>query len=354
MRLQEDISSPIRAGEELNVRALEGFLVSAIADIELPVSIEQFPHGHSNLTYLLLAGAREMVLRRPPFGTTVKSAHDMRREFTVLSHLSSVYPPAPKPLAYCPDESVMGAPFYLMERMIGTILRARRPEGLTIDPAQVSACCDSFVRNLADLHQLDFRTIGLEELYRGTGYVERQGSGWGQRYKGSQTDDIQDVDKLVEWLSVRIPIDSGSALIHNDYKFDNLVLNPANISSIVGVLDWEMSTVGDPLADLGTSLAYWIEPGDGDQSVVQCFLTMEPGAMTRRRMAERYAELTGRDIDNILFYYVLALPKLAVILQQIYSRYKQGLTRDERFAGMIGMVRQIAKKAVIAIDVGHI
>jgi aminoglycoside phosphotransferase (APT) family kinase protein len=333
---------------------LERYLAGAVAGITGPIVVEQFPSGHSNLTYLVLAWNRELVLRRPPFGSKVKSAHDMGREYTVLSKLHPVYPPAPKPLAFCEDETIIGAQFYVMERVNGVILRSRKPDGLVTTPELARNCCQSFIENLADLHALDYRAIGLNALYKGENYVERQVAGWSKRYAGSKTDDVPEIDRVIAWLHQRIPADTDAVLIHNDYKFDNIVLDPDDLTRIIGVFDWEMATIGDPLADLGTSLAYWIQADDEAMHVVQCFLTTEPGAMTRMDLAEAYAARTGRDISNILFYYILALLKLAVIVQQIYYRYKQGLTKDERFAALIVMVHVLGKKALAAIESGKV
>ncbi len=349
-----DGTAPVRKGEELDTEALARYLADAVPGVDGPIVVEQFPSGHSNLTYLLRAGGRELVLRRPPFGSKVKSAHDMGREFAVLSKLHPVYPPAPNPLAFCEDESIIGAQFYVMERITGMILRSRKPEGLENTADLTRRCCQSFIENLADLHALDYRAIGLDELYKGENYVDRQVQGWSKRYAGSQTDDIPEIDRIIAWLHERIPADTGAVLVHNDYKFDNIVLDPDDLTKILGVLDWEMATIGDPLADLGTSLGYWIQADDEEMHVVQCFLTTEPGAMTRMELAEAYAARTGRDISNVLFYYVLALLKLSVIVQQIYYRYKQGLTKDERFAMLIVMVHMLGRKAVAAIESGKV
>ncbi|HRI88669.1 MAG TPA: phosphotransferase family protein [Candidatus Hydrogenedentes bacterium] len=347
-----DNTAAVRAGEELDIAALETYLAQYVGAGKL--SVEQFPSGHSNLTYLLRQGDRELVLRRPPFGSKVKSAHDMGREFKVLSKLNPVYAPAPKPLVYCEDESVIGAKFYVMERIKGVILRGKRPKDLEITPKIVTGCCTSLIENLASLHALDYKAVGLDDLYKGSNYVERQVNGWADRYTGSQTDEIAEIDQIVAWLKERIPADTGAVLVHNDYKFDNIVLDPNDITKIIGVLDWEMATIGDPLADLGTTLGYWIEPTDDAMNVVQSFITTEPGALTRMQLAEIYAARTGRDISNILFYYVLALMKLAVIVQQIYYRYKQGLTKDERFAPLIYMVAILGRKAVASVESGKI
>jgi aminoglycoside phosphotransferase (APT) family kinase protein len=348
-----DQSRPIRPGEELNLPVLEAYLKSAIPDLHGPLVVEQFPSGFSNLTYLLRVGNTELVLRRPPFGSKVKSAHDMGREYRVLSALHGRYP-VPRPLALCDDPEVMGAQFYVMERLQGTIIRGKKPQGFAADSKVVRAACEAFVDNFAALHALDYEAIGLGEMRKEGSYTERQVQGWIKRYEGSQTDDIPMIEQTAQWLQSRIPPDTGAVVVHNDYKFDNVMLASGDLTRIIGVLDWEMCTVGDPLMDLGTVLSYWTQESDAALGIVQSFLTMEPGAMTRQEVAERYAQATGRDIGNIQFYYVFALLKLAVIVQQIYYRYKQGLTKDERFAPLIFMVGALGNKAVECMETGRI
>ncbi len=355
MSVMIDNPGPVREGEELDVPALESYLEQTLGQLEGPIVVEQFHQGHSNLTYLLRVGEREWVLRRPPFGSKVKTAHNMGREFKVLSGLSEVYDPAPRPTVLCEDESVLGARFYLMERIKGVIVRTRRPDGVLLPPETVRQCCRSFIKNLSGLHNLDYEAIGLGDLHRPGQYVNRQVLGWAKRYEGSKTDGIPDMDSAEAWLKDRIPQDSDTVLVHNDYKWDNLVLAPDDLTRIIGVLDWEMCTIGDPLMDLGATLAYWLEPSDPNTlRSVQCFLTGLPGSMTRAELAEEYGRETGRDVSNILFYYVFGLVKVAVIVQQIYYRYARGLTKDERFAPMIHMVRALAKMAVTAGETGEV
>ncbi len=350
-----DSPGAVRPGEELDRDRLGPYLSRHVPELGELVSVEQFRSGHSNLTYLVKGARGEAVLRRPPFGSTVKGAHDMGREFRVLSHLHAVYSAAPRPLHYCEDPAVLGAPFYLMERIPGVIFRARPPEGLDLDPAAVRACCEAFVDRLADLHGLDYAAAGLDDLRKPGAYVARQVEGWLRRYRDAQTDEVPDFDALARWIAERVPEDSGAVLIHNDYKFDNLVLDPADLTRVVGVLDWEMSTIGDPLTDLGVALSYWLEPGDGlALQAVSCFLTGRPGTLTRGEIAERYGERTGRDVSNILFYYAFGLMKLIVIVQQIYRRYVHGLTRDPRFAAMDDTVRRLSRRAVDALDSGRV
>ena len=354
----EHVDSPrdIRSGEELDVAKLSAYLRCTLPDLigDHALDVAQFPGGHSNLTYLIRAGAQSFVLRRPPFGSKVKTAHDMGREFKVLSCLHGHYAPAPEPLAHCTDDEVMGAEFYVMRRVEGVILRKDVPVGLDLSGSRLGALHERFVDNLVALHALDYQAIGLRDLGRPAGYVRRQVEGWSRRYSGSKTDDIPAIDRAAAWLNERIPTESGASLIHNDYKLDNLVLNPEEPTEIIGVLDWEMSTVGDPLMDLGTSLSYWVQADDCDE--MQTFRwgpTHLPGGLDRQGIAERYAAKSGRDISNLVYYYVFGLFKTAVVLQQIYYRYKQGLTHDPRFAMMIEVVKVLAATADRAATAGR-
>jgi aminoglycoside phosphotransferase (APT) family kinase protein len=340
----------VRAGEELPLERLTPYLRAVLGDSGGEVRVTQFPGGHSNLTYLLQLDGREVVLRRPPFGSKVKSAHDMGREFTVLSKLAPVYPRAPRVIAFCADESVLGATFYLMERVPGVILRRQAPPGLLLDPPLVRRLSESFVDGLAELHAIDWRAAGLEDFGRADGYVERQVRGWTQRYGAAQTDDVPDMDAVAKWLAAHVPSVSGAAVIHNDYKYDNLVLEPADLTRVVGVLDWEMSTIGDPLMDLGTALCYWVEATDSEAMKALAFgPTARPGSPTRRELVDRYADASGRQVDSADFYYSFGLFKTAVVVQQIYYRYRQGLTSDPRFAAMIDGVRTLAGQAAASM-----
>jgi aminoglycoside phosphotransferase (APT) family kinase protein len=355
MNLALDGTASVRAGEELPVERLQACLREHFPDTPGPLVVEQFPHGHSNLTYLLRLGDRELVLRRPPFGNQVKSAHDMGREYRVLSKLCAVYPAAPRPYFYCEDDSVLGAPFYVMERRHGIVLRKAAAAGLGGDP-QIARRLDlALIDSLARLHLLDYRAAGLGDLGKPEGYVTRQVSGWTNRYAAARTDDVPAVEHVARWLTEHLPAESGSALIHNDYKFDNLLLDPHDLTRIVAVLDWEMATIGDPLMDLGSSLSYWVEAEDGPELQATAMgPTNVPGSLTRRQLAERYAEITGRDLSNILFYYCFGLFKTAVIVQQIYARYVRGHTRDARFALMNEVVAALSHQADQALETGQI
>ena len=350
-----DQSQPTRPGEELDASKLEAWLKERFPALQGSIEVTQFPKGYSNLTYLLHFGDRQMVLRRPPFGAKIKSAHDMGREFRILSHLIVVYPKVPRPLAYCEDESVLGAPFYVMERVRGVILRAKPPEGLDLPPPLMKGISEGFIENLVAIHAVDYAAAGLGELGKPEGYVTRQVEGWAKRYENARTDDIPEMDRLAAWLNEHKPADSGACLIHNDYKYDNLVLSPHDLTQIVACLDWEMATLGDPLMDLGSTLGYWVDADDPEEWRRQSFgLTTLPGNLNREQLLEQYAQASGRAVTKPVFYYVYGVFKIAIIVQQIYARYKQGLTKDERFARLIHIVRSGSKTACLAIDKNRI
>lgn len=345
-----DKTRKVREGEELDIEKLGAYL-----DRELgpggPLEIEQFPGGHSNLTYLVRRGDDEYVLRRPPFGSKVKSAHDMGREHRVLSKLSTVHSWAPKPLVFCQDHDVIGSDFYLMNRIRGVILRKEPPRGLTIDEPTARALSEMLVDTLADMHNIDLGAIGLGDFGRPEGYIERQITGWTKRYHGSKTDDVPEVIQVADWLAANMPADGPPGLIHNDFKFDNMVLDPDDITRVIGVLDWEMCTVGDPLMDLGTSLSYWVQADDPQPMQMMRFgPTTSPGMLTRAEIVERYAAKTGRDVSNIVFYFCYGLFKTAVVVQQIYYRFATGKTNDPRFASLIHAVKLLCESAIHAYE----
>lgn len=338
---------PVRPGEEIDALRLGEYLKAYLGSGD--ARLEQFPAGSSNLTYLITAGDAEFVLRRPPFGNTVSTAHDMRREFEVLSKLSAVYPPAPRPVLFCEDKEVIGAEFYLMERRRGLVIRGSAPATLEQDPATQHRVCESFVNTLASLHSLDYAAAGLGDLGRPEGYPQRQVDGWTKRYFAARTDDHPDLEKAIGWLNERIPGLSGVGLVHNDYKFDNIMLDPADLTRVTAVLDWEMVTVGDPLMDLGTTLGYWMSPAEGEEMMQMPFNPrVLMNNVKRRQLAEMYAQAAAADISNIHYYYVFGTFKIAVICQQIYARYVKGATRDKRFAGFGQFVETLGRIAAAA------
>jgi aminoglycoside phosphotransferase (APT) family kinase protein len=349
-----DRAGTVRRGEELDVARLKPLLAEHFAS-NGPVTVEQFPGGHSNLTYLIRVGSREVVLRRPPFGSKVRSAHDMAREYRVLSKLHVAYPVAPKATLYCEDLSILSAPFYLMEPIHGMIIRRDPPPGVPFPPETARKLSQAFLDNLVRLHQVDYAAIGLDDLGKPKGYLERQVKGWIERYHNSRTHDLPEVERISMWLLEQMPASWQTALIHNDYKYDNVVLDLADSTKIVGVLDWEMCTIGDPLTDLGTALAYWVDPQDPEElQEIRSAPTTLPGTLSRRQLLERYVSATGVDPGDMSFYLTFARFKVAVILQQIYYRYAQGLTQDERFADLPKRIRTLLRASWQSAESGLI
>lgn len=345
------IDSPkdIRPGEELDLKKLKAYLHDHLSGFSGELEISQFPSGFSNLTYLVKTEAKEYVLRRPPFGANIKGGHDMSREYRVLKALEDFYPKAPNPVIFCDDRAVMGCDFYLMERVTGVILRGRPSKELGLSPATMRAVSTACVDHLADLHQIDLKAAGLEDFGKPEGYTQRQVEGWIGRYYKAETDKLESMDLAANWLQKHIPEQTLVSLIHNDYKYDNLVLNPDDLSDIKAVLDWEMATIGNPLMDMGTSLAYWAEAGDSD-ILKQFSLTWLPGNFTRKEFVDYYEQKTDFDLSDQVFYYVFGAFKIGVIIQQIYARYKKGLTNDPRFEHLIHAVKACGKNAVKALE----
>jgi aminoglycoside phosphotransferase (APT) family kinase protein len=348
--------NPVRAGEELPDERLFSYLSSHLPEISGPLIIKQYPAGFSNLTYLIRAGDRELVLRRPPIGANIKTAHDMGREYRILSHLYPVYKKVPRPLLFCDDESIVGAPFYVMERVNGIILRAKPPKDIELSPETMRGLSQAFIENLAEIHEVDYEAAGLGDLGVPQGYVKRQVEGWTKRYQNARTDDVASIEQLSEWLLQNLPPDSErSALIHNDYKYDNIVLSPDSLTEVIAVLDWEMATIGDPLMDFGTSLGYWVEKSDPEEWQRYGFgLTSFPGSFTRNELLDHYRKRTGRTIEDPVFYFAYGLLKIAGIVQQIYFRYQQGITRDPRFAQLGNLVKALGTVAQRAIELKRI
>jgi aminoglycoside phosphotransferase (APT) family kinase protein len=336
----------IRQGEELDLARLEPYLRAQFPNETGGLIVRQFPSGHSNLTYSVKIGEREFVLRRPPFGSKVKSAHDMSREFRVLAKLHAVYPPAPEVLAFCEDESVLGAPFYVMQPIHGIILRKNLPREINFAPEKARQLNESLIDNLIRLHQVDYAAASLSDLGKPEGYLARQVRGWIERYHNSKTHDYSEVERISAWLQQNTPATQSASLLHNDYKFDNVVLDPSDLTKIIGVLDWEMATLGDPLTDLGTTLAYWVDPTDPSEIKENLSdITTQPGSFTRSELVQHYANKTNCNTTHIPFYLAFARFKLAVIVQQIFYRYQQGLTHDPRFAALPARVSALLHAA---------
>lgn len=334
-----DQTSRIRDGEELPTEAIDQYLKAHIPGLEGMPAISQFPRGASNLTYLLEYPKQEFVLRRPPFGHKARSAHDMGREYRILNQLNAGFPYCPKAYAYCTDETLIGAEFYVMERVKGIILREGMPAELGFTPEQTTALCKSFIDKFVDLHNVDYYACSLGDLGKPEGYVQRQINGWIDRYERAITADAPGWEPVKAWLRDKMPADHHRpAIIHNDYRFDNVILNSDNPREIIGVLDWEMTTLGDPLMDLGNTLAYWIEATDpAPMQLIRKQPSNAPGMLTRQQFVDYYAERAGIRIDNFDYYYTYGLFRLAAIVQQIHYRHFHGQTQDERFAKFVQM-----------------
>jgi aminoglycoside phosphotransferase (APT) family kinase protein len=331
---------PVRASEQLDWEKLAAYLRREL-NVDGEMQVAQFPGGHSNLTYDIRFGDFEVVLRRPPFGPVPPKAHDMARECRVLAAVHPHFPLAPKPLLLCEDTGVIGSVFYVMERRRGLVIRTEEPEGF--DETVRRRVSGSMIDTLSDLHAIDVVANGLDSLGKPAGFVARQIRGWTERWHGSKTSDVPDMDWLARWLEERIPADPPRpTLVHGDYKLDNVTLDPADPSRIVGVFDWEMSAVGDPLVDVGILLCYWVHAVGGNDDAIPS-VTTKPGWFRRDEILERY----GCESKEIAVYEVFAVFKLAVVLQQIYARFVRGQTDDPRFEPLgerVALLAKIARK----------
>ena len=350
-----DVDQPveIRKGEGIDLARLNDYLSIRAPLIGMVTAQKQFPGGYSNLTYLLISDKGEYILRRPPFGAAIKSAHDMGREFNVLSSLQKHYSKIPQAIIHCEDTEIIGAPFYIMERIKGVILRPSSVKGIKLSSTEMRKVSEALVDNLVALHALNIHTTGLVAIGKPEGYVQRQVEGWTKRYSVAATDKIEGMESMSAWLATHQPHDGSATLLHNDYKYDNLVLEQSNLSTIIGVLDWEMATVGDPWMDVGASLAYWAEAGDSDLAKV-FNISWLPGNLSRKEVVERYSEKSGRSTVSPVFYYTFGLYKNAVIAQQIYARWKQGHSKDPRFGQLIHVIRDLARRGMKAVETDSI
>jgi len=324
----------LREEDRFDIEAVDAWLKGRVDGLEGAPEVEQFAKGASNLTYRLRYANRDLILRRPPPGTKAKSAHNMVREHDVQKALKPVYPKVPEMVALCTDESVIGCDFYVMERIEGIILRANLPPGLTLDAEQAATLCRRAIDGLIELHSVDVGAAGLESMGKGAGYNRRQIDGWSERYRRARTWNVLKGEKVMRWLDANVPEEVAIRVIHGDYRFDNIVLSPDNPLEIIGVLDWELATLGDPLMDLGNSLAYWVQADD--DRFLKGFRrqpTHIPGMMTRYQVVDYYCEKMGLRPDNRPFYEVYGLFRLAAIVQQIYYRYHHGQTRNPAFKG---------------------
>jgi aminoglycoside phosphotransferase (APT) family kinase protein len=335
---------------ELGFDTLKSFLESALLIKSEQIHISQISGGYSNLTFLVETPDTKLILRRPPFGEKIAKAHDMGREFRILESLQKAgYSKSPKPILFCEDESVFGAPFFLMEFVDGYILRNKIPEGMEFQPEDFKHLSQNALDCLIELHGLELQNSGLIQLGKPEGYAQRQVEGWAERYFKAKTHELPEIEMAAEWLKNNLPTTEPIAFIHNDFKYDNLVLDRNSKTEIKAVLDWEMATVGNPLMDLGTSLAYWAQ-ADDPQILKMFNLSHVQGNFTRQQVIDYYSEKTGLAMDHITFYYVFGLFKVAVIAQQIFKRYSLGFANDPRFTALIHVVEAAGKMAQKSIS----
>jgi aminoglycoside phosphotransferase (APT) family kinase protein len=341
-------TAAVRKGEELNLGTLTKFLRGKIDGIGKGIEVEQFPGGHSNLTYLLRIGGHEYVLRRAPMGPVAPKAHDMVREFRILQAVHPHFPPAPKVYVVCEDAGLIGAPFFLMERRRGIVLRTQLPPEVAEWDNYASRISVAFIDCLVQLHTIDVRKHGLDALGKPQGFVERQVKGWSERWERARTEPSPEMDRVMAWLIQTVPPSGEPTLVHNDFKLDNVMVDSGSPDRIEAVLDWEMTTVGDPLCDLGLTLCYWsstLVPGTSLQAI-----TTGPGWYSRDQFVARYAEKTGRDLSALPWHEAFGVFKLAVILQQIYFRFWRGQTSDERFRHFDQRVKVLTELAAQMVE----
>lgn len=345
-----DQAVPVRAGEELDRRALETWLLGHVRDASGPLLVRQFAHGHSNRNYLLDLGGRELVLRRPPAGAAPRLGHDVGREYRLLASLHPVWGKVPEPLVYCPDPGVIGAPFLVTRRVRGMILRREAPAGW--GEKSFATLANAVADTLASLHRIDPQLAGLGDIGQPTP-VAAQVDAWHRRYQAARTPDSPDLSRLLQWLRRRVPMAQRATLCHNDFKHDNLVLGPQSPDGIAAVLDWELATLGDPGTDLGWTLAGWIEADDAP--ALRGFgLTHLPGNPNRAELVQRYSRAAGRTVEDPVFLYVAGLLRLAAVLQQMYARFRRGEADDPRLGSVIGLVHDVALLAERAVRLDRI
>jgi len=341
----------VRKGEELNEVLLKSYLQEnqLINSVESELVVHQFTHGFSNLTYLLKIENKEYVLRKPPKGA-IKRGHDMHREFKVQSAVYKAFAKVPRMYAFSSDESILGSDFYIMEKVEGIILNYKEAHKRETSISEYKKIANSWLDTLVELHSLDYKAIGLGDLGKPEGYVERQVYNWGKQYLKAKTEEVPEAELVMNWMQEQQPKEYEHCLIHNDFKYDNVVFKDDSWQEISAVLDWEMATLGDPLMDLGTSLGYWTVATDHDfvkQGIPSP--TIFEGNPIRSEIALMYAEKSGRNVENVVFYYVFGLFKIAVIAQQIYHRFSKGFTTDPRFANLNKASELCCKLALKAI-----
>ncbi|WCK56283.1 phosphotransferase family protein [Aneurinibacillus sp. Ricciae_BoGa-3] len=339
---QEDLLT-IRSGEEINWVEIERYIRFHNNGLtQDSMEVKKFSTGYSNLTYLIQIGNWEGVLRRPPFGKIPPKAHDMEREYRILQKIHPVYPLAPEPYLYCEDPKIMDKHFYIMEKKHGVVVDDFLPPAFQ-EKNTCRVVSETVVNTLIQLHEIDYQKVGLSDIGRPEGFLERQVYGWIKRYQNAKTDHIDVAQEIEKWLIDNIPTSHSATIVHNDFKLNNMMLSPHDVSQGVAVFDWEMCTVGDPLTDLGIALAYWTEEGEAETGLTS--VTANPGFIKRREFIELYAQKTGRDLSQIDYYLTFAFYKIAAVLQQIYYRWKKGDTQDPRFSLLDVGIRNLLDQA---------
>ncbi|WP_209120997.1 phosphotransferase family protein [Alkalihalobacillus sp. BA299] len=344
---ENDMISSVREGEDFNREAFHSFLLTNVDWWpNEPLEVTQFSSGYSNLTYLIRCGEVEVVMRRPPLGPLPPKAHDMKREFSLLKKLYAAFPYVPKTYTLCEDESIIGVPFYVMERKKGLVFDGKFPQGFTVTEEKCKQISYAAVDTLAQLHQIDYREVGLENFGRPEGFIERQVHNWIKRYERSKTHDIPHFEIIAKWFTENIPSSNGAAVIHNDYKLNNMMFSEKNVSKVESVFDWELATIADPLFDLAAALGYWTEPNDWESVKTSLpSLTTTPGFISRDEYIHRYSLKTSQDIPPLHFYMAFTYFKIAVVMQQIYFRWFNGQTKDSRFATLDISIRSLMEYA---------
>ena len=336
----------VRPDEGFDVVRLREYLTDKLEGANRTIQVRQFSGGAANLTYLLICGEHEYVLRRPPLGPVAPSAHDMGREYQVLSVLHQSFPYAPVAHLYCEDPDIIGAPFLIMERRRGVVVRRNIPKIYADNPKAARQMSKALIDALVAFHAVDYEAIGLGSLGKPDGFVLRQVEGWNRRWHKAKTHDLPDMNFMYEWLLENLPETQGASLVHNDYKLDNIMLAKNDPAEIIAVFDWDMCTLGDPLCDLGTLLTYWSEPDDPSEVKQTASMPVgDDGFMTRQELIHHYAEESGTEVSHINYYYALGIYRLTIIIAQIYVRYARGQTQDSRFAGLGELIPLFAHRA---------
>lgn len=336
----------VRPDEQFDVERLAGYLNGKLPGAMQSPLVRQFGGGAANLTYLLDYGTHQYVLRRPPLGPIAKSAHDMGREYKVLSTLYQAFPYAPRAFLYCDDPAIIGADFFVMERRQGVVVRKSMPPEFAALPAAPRKLSMALVDALAEFHAVNYQSIGLSDLGEPDGFITRQIEGWYKRWHAAKTEEVAEMESVYQWLKSHQPPASAYSLVHNDYKLDNIMFASSDPSKLVAIFDWDMCTLGDPLNDLGALLSYWAESTDPPYFQSMAMMPTELDFMTRRELIERYSQKSGRSIHDINFYHALGLFRVTVIIAQIYVRYHRGQTQDQRFAALGKMIPLMARAAL--------